>query len=439
MDARKTAESIFLGAVESVHPGKLISGYVKLKDFVLNIAGEEISTDNYNSIYLIGAGKASGTMAKAVEDILCGRVSGGVVIVKYGHSVNLKSSTIIEAGHPIPDENSFKATGEILKIAEKATEKDLVISLLSGGGSSLLADCPAGLAPSDIVEINNLLLLCGADISEINTVRKHLSGVKGGWLASVVYPATLINLMLSDVPGDSPDTIASGPFSPDPSTFSDAIRIIMRYSLEKKMPDRAMNYLMHGNEGAIPETPKPGDKIFSKVRNIIIGSNKTAVDAGARIAYAAGLRSVFLRYNLHGDTEEAAERITVEAIKIRNDQSVAKPACIIYGGETTVRVNGNGTGGRNQHFALQSAVRLIGQEGITILAGGTDGTDGPTDAAGALVDYGTLMKASALGMSAEKYLGGFDSFNFFREAGGHIITGPTFTNVMDLVIVILEN
>jgi len=438
MNYLEIAEKIFIHAVKRVHPEKLIKDHVKLLGSVLTIDSLELLLKKINNIYIIGAGKATAAMASGIEEMLGNRLSGGHIVVKYNHSLKLKYIEVTEAGHPVPDSNGFKATREIIKIADKASENDLIICLLSGGGSALLSDYPEGSTENDMIKLNDLLVRSGADIGEINTVRKHLSRVKGGQLARVVFPATLVNLMLSDVPGDSPEIIASGPTYPDSSTFNEAIKILEKYHLSDAVPPGLMNYLMEGLKGMKPETPKPGDPVFKKSYNFLIGTNKTALEAARDKAIQSGLNSYIIDDDLHGNVDEVALYLVETAIRYKENIKAAKPACLLFGGETTIAVKGNGLGGRNQHLALSCAVLLQNQSGITILAAGTDGTDGATDAAGAVVDCRTVNKALLKNQNPQSYLMNFDSYHFFRNSGGHIITGPTMTNVMDIVVVIVE-
>lgn len=438
MNSRQKAELIFLEAIRSVLPEKLIRNSMSLSGTTLRIGNLNFDTEELENIYVVGAGKASAAMAHYVENILGQHITRGHVTVKYGHSCKLKKINVTEAGHPLPDENSFRATSDIQTIVEKAGEKDLVVCLISGGGSALMSDLPEGLLPEDLIIVNNLLVRCGASIHEINTVRKHLSGIKGGQLARLAWPATLVSLILSDVIGDSLDVIASGPTVPDPSTFSDALKILEKYNLIPDLTEGVLRYIRDGVDGRHPETPKPGDQIFSRTSNVLIGTNLTALGAARSFAFDEGFDTTIVTNRMSGNSVEMAYDIAESAIRYKNDNSVKKPACLLYGGETTLKVEGLGMGGRNQHMALCAAVRLKETNGITLLAAGTDGTDGPTGAAGAVVDSDTIKHAVSVGEDPEKYLMEFDSYNFFRKTGGHIITGPTYTNVMDIVIVLIE-
>jgi glycerate 2-kinase len=436
MDFKKVAEQIFLAGIESVLPDQLIHKQIFIKDFVLFISSYQFPLNSINRIFAIGAGKASALMSKEIESILGDHITDGHAVTKYGHTCELKYITLSEAGHPIPDNNGYLATKKILKIAEHAEERDLIICLLSGGGSALLTDFPEGATLNDIIITNDLLTKSGADIKEINTVRKHLSNVKGGQLAKAAYPAHLVSLILSDVVGDSLDVIASGPTVPDPTTFVDAISVLKKYGLFSKVPTQVLDHLQKGVNQLYLETPKPGDSFFNNTKNLIVGNNKIALEASSQKAKTMGLNPIIITSTLQGDTIKIAEQLIDTALKFQSDNAIKKPCCLLFGGETTLKVNGSGVGGRNQHLALYAASLLKNKKGIILLSGGTDGNDGPTSAAGAVVDSKTIE--SALDMNTEKYLGNFDSFHFFEKAGGHIITGPTMTNVMDLIVVIVE-
>ncbi len=438
MNYRTIAEQIFLAGVGSVTPQNLIVRQMSLTGDYLNIGSRIFDLTSINNIYVIGAGKASAKMGAEVERILGGRITSGHIVVKYGFSVDLNYIRVTEAGHPMPDSNGYKATGEILNIARLADVNDLVICLLSGGGSSLLADIPDDCTPDDMLKLNDLLINSGASISEINAVRKHLSRVKGGQLARSVYPADLVNLILSDVPGDPFDVIASGPTVPDPTTFMQAISVLSKFGLKEKAPHRIMKYLEEGTLGIREETPKDGDPIFEKTFNILAGSNKTALDAAGRRAMDFNINAMIIDDQLQGDVKDIADYLVGVALKFKSDKNEVKPVCLLFGGETTVKMTGKGKGGRNQHLALLSALLLKGNEGITILCAGTDGNDGPTGAAGAVVDSDTIPDAVLKKLDPQSYLMKFDSYNFFKKSGGHIITGPTLTNVMDIIVAIVE-
>ncbi len=438
MDSKTIAEQIFLAGIESVLPDAMIRRAVYISDTTLHISGMALPLDTIDHVYVIGAGKAVATMAKEIESILGDRITMGHVVVKYGHTCELEYIKISEAGHPVPDVNGYMATQKIAEIAKVANNNDLVICLISGGGSALLTDFPEGGTINDIIFTNNLLLKSGADIKEMNAVRKHLSKVKGGQLANAAYPATLVSLVLSDVIGDSLDAIASGPTVPDTTTFEDAMHVLEKYNLLTKIPEFHLDYLEKGVEGIYPETPKHGDPVFAKTYNIIIGSNKIALEAAYKKAVDFGLYAVIVTSDMYGNTIQVAGMLVETAVQFQNDPTIEKPCCLLFGGETTLQVTGSGVGGRNQHMALYSALLLQDKKGITFLSAGTDGNDGPTSAAGAVVDTKTREEALLKGLDIQTFLNDFDSFHFFEKTGGHIITGPTLTNVMDLVIIIIE-
>jgi len=432
------AKQIFTAGVGSVLPDKMIRKHLSISGSKLTVGILDIPLNEINNIYVIGAGKAGALMAAETEAILGNRITRGHVVVKYGSGCKHDRVIITEAGHPVPDKNGFAATKEILEIALEASENDLVLCLLSGGGSALLADHPEGSSPEEMMTVNNLLLRSGADINEMNAVRKHLSAIKGGQLAKAVYPATLVSLILSDVIGDPLDVIASGPTVPDPTTFSDALDVLERYGLTCQVPANILRHLKDGRLGKHPETPKAGDPVFTKTSNILTGTNNIALEAASARASGMGYNAIILDSRLQGDVLKVSEYLIETALIYQYDKTVTKPACLLLGGETTVKVTGNGSGGRNQHLALNTAFLLKDKPGITLLAAGTDGNDGPPDAAGAVVSSSTVTRAMAKNIDPGKYLEEFDSYNFFKNAGGHIITGPTMTNVMDMIVIIVE-
>lgn len=427
---------IYNAGIKSVTPNNLIYSNLKVEDGVLSIDDFSFSLSK-DKIWVIGAGKASALMAQAIENLLTDSIAGGCVIVKYNHTCELNKIKLIEAGHPTPDQNGVNGTNIIKEIVQKADKNDLIICLWSGGGSSLLADVPEGLTLEDIVYLNELLLRRGATINEINAVRKHLSLVKGGQLAQLASPTPILNLLLSDVIGDLPDVIASGPATADPTTFENAIWVLEKYQLIDEASPSIISYLKEGIEGIHAETNKAHDAVFEHVHEYIIGNNAIALQAAAQKAEELGYKTIVLSESMQGDDMEATEFIIQTAIdfKIENPDN---QLCLIMGGETTVTVNGDGIGGRNQHSALFAAMLLQNKPGIVFLSAGTDGTDGPTDAAGAWVDHSTLDKAISMGIDPLKAFRDCDSYPFFQKVGGQLITGPTFTNVMDLKIVLVH-
>jgi len=436
--SKHDAEQIFLAGVESVLPDKMMRKVFYLEKDTLHISNLSFQLADFQNIYVIGAGKASALMAKEIETVLGNRITKGHIIVKHGHGCTLEHILVTEAGHPTPDEPGFRATSEIVQLMHQVGEDDLVLCLISGGGSSLLTDYPEGSSPEDLILLNQLLLKSGADIQEMNSVRKHVSHIKGGQLARIIFPATLVSLILSDVIGDSLDVIASGPTSPDTATFGDALQILKKYNLTERIPSSILRHLTLGSQGLIAETPKTGDPAFRKTDNLIIGSNLIALQAASQKAIALGYNVSIVTSELNGDAALAAEQIVQNAILIQNDPSRPNPFCLLYGGETTVQVTGTGLGGRNQHLALCAAFLLEITEGITLLSAGTDGNDGPTDVAGAVVDGSTLQDVNTLKIDPRDYRNRFDSYHFFQQAGGHIRTGSTLTNVMDLIVVLIK-
>jgi glycerate 2-kinase len=438
MNNQETAEHIFLAGIKGVLPDKIISDLVSLNGPVLNVGYLSYDLKKINNIYIIGAGKASAALGHYIENILGSRITGGHIVTKYGYSCKLKRIIVTEAGHPIPDENSFRAAAYILNIADTASENDLVLCIWSGGGSALLADHPDSSSAQELMFFNDMLVSCGADITEMNIVRKHLSKVKGGQLLRHIWPATCVSIYLSDVIGDPPDIVASGPTSPDKSTFEDALRVLEKYNLKNDIPHSLLNYITEGVQGLHPDTPKPGDAIFTRSVSLLAGNNKMALKAAAKEAQKAGFSPFIVTSELMGDTSGACSFLIDTIIGYKNNNALQRPICLLFGGETTVKVTGNGHGGRNQHLALTAAMRLQDISGITLLSAGTDGNDGNTEMAGAAVDSETVHEALSMNVDPGRYLDGFDSFNFFKAIGGHISTGPTMTNVMDLVVVIIE-
>ncbi len=438
MNNREKAEHIFLAGVKGVLPGKLIGDLFTLRGSILKIGYQSFDLEKIENVYILGAGKASTAMAHYVEKTPGMKITEGHIITKYDHYCKLDKIKVTEAGHPLPDQNSFSATCEILQIADKASENDLVICLFSGGGSSLMADYPENTTPEEIIRLNKLLVHCGADIVEINSVRKHLSNVKGGQLAKRIWPASSVTLLISDVTGNKTDTIASGPTVPDTSTFSDALHVIEKYHLADEMSPGLLDYLNEGSMENRPETPKSDDPVFEKAVTLIAGDNKTALHSAKSEAEDLGFNTFILTDELFGDPEGACAWFKEMIFKHKNDDTVQKPVCLLFGGELTVNVTGEGKGGRNQHLALTAALRLGDIPGITFLSAGTDGNDGDTNMTGAVVHSETVHDALSNNIDPEEYLSGFDSFNFFKSAGGHIFTGPTMTNVMDIVVILIE-
>lgn len=411
---RRQALRIFQAALKAADPYQAV-----LRHF-------EMPRRNFRNIFVIGAGKASAPMARAIERLLGARIAGGEINVKDGHTAVLRRIRINECRHPIPDARGVAGARRIAQIASEAGPDDLVICLISGGASALLPLPAAGITLAQKQKVTRSLLECGASIHEINCVRKHISAIKGGQLARLVYPATLITLILSDVIGDNLDVIGSGPTVPDRSSIAHARAICAKYGI-------AVNL-----QGA-RETPKLGDRAFAKVTNVLVGSNALAVEAAEQEAQRHGFHTMVLSTSLQGEAREVARVHAAIAKEIHaHARPVARPACVISGGETTVTLRGKGLGGRNQEFALAAAIEIAGlQEDTLILSAGTDGTDGPTDAAGAIADGTTLARAESRGLNAAAFLRRNDSYRFFEAIGDLIKTGPTGTNVADIQLILL--
>ncbi|MBN1277699.1 MAG: glycerate kinase [Deltaproteobacteria bacterium] len=441
---RIDAAEIFMSSIEAVDPCRAVRRFMNIEDdtLILGVESHEnlkLNLKDFNSISIVGGGKATAPMARAVEDLLGERINRGFINVKYGFTEELAFTEITQAGHPLPDLEGVKGTRKITDLLKRSGEKDLIISLISGGGSSLLPFPAGDITLSEKKDITSRLLACGASIDEINTVRKHISFTKGGQMAKAAFPATIVNLMLSDVVGDKMDVIASGPFVPDTSTFEDALGIIEKYRL-KDVPSSVMAYLGAGIEGKSSETPKSDDQIFNKIHNFIIGSNIMALESAREKAEKLGYKALILSSMIQGETKEIALVHSAVAKEILNSGNpLSSPACIISGGETTVIIKGNGLGGRNQEFCLAAAIDLEGlPHCVVILSGGTDGNDGPTDAAGGIVDPDTVRRARNEGMEPVDFLNNNDSYNFLKNTQDLLLTGPTNTNVMDVRLVLVR-
>ena len=432
-ERRERALAVLSAALEAVDPAKAIKRQVSLSDQTLRIGEQTYDLGRYRNIYVIGGGKAGGSMAQAVEEVLGQRVTAGLVNVKYGYRVETQIIRLNEAGHPIPDAAGMAGTKQMAELARQATAEDLVICLISGGGSALMTLPAEGIALADMKSLTDAFLRCGATINEINAVRKHLSQTKGGNLARLAYPAEIVTLILSDVVGNPLDVIASGPTVPDNTTFADAYGVIEKYGLLEELPRPIVEHLQQGKEGLITETPKEGDEVFARTYNLIIASNKVAAEAATTKAKELGFHSLLLSTFVEGEAREVAKVFAAVAKEIlHSDRPVGRPACMVAGGETTVTVRGNGLGGRNQELALSAALEIASLEDVMIIPLATDGTDGPTDAAGAIADGSTLRRAQEAGLSATQYLADNDSYHFFQQLGDLLITGPTNTNVNDL-------
>ncbi len=435
---RNDGMDFFTHALRAVDPVEAVKRCLKVEGGDLTVDGKAYSLRDYDHIYVTGAGKAGASMALAVEAILGDRITKGVINVKYGHVSQLKRVKLNEVGHPIPDEKGVSGSEEIAELLEQLGENDLAICLISGGGSALLPAPAQGISLEDKQRITNLLLECGANINEINAIRKHISKLKGGGLARLAYPSTLVALILSDVVGDPLDVIASGPTVPDKSTFGDCMGILRKYDLLDRIPESIRARFKRGIQGEIEETPKAGNPIFEKTHNVIIGSNIIAVKAAEQRARELGYHPLILSTYIEGETREVAKvHAAIAKEIIKTNHPIGPPACIISGGETTVTIRGKGLGGRNQEFVLAAALDIQELKGVVVLSAGTDGTDGPTDAAGAIADANTIRRAHELGLDATAHLNDNDSYHFFEKIGDLLITGPTNTNVMDLRLILV--
>lgn len=435
---RTDAREIFMAGVAAVEAAAAVHRHCRMEGgaFVVDDVAYDIS--RFNRVFVIGAGKAGASMAGAIEDLLGDAVTDGVVSVKYGHGKPLSRVRVMEGGHPVPDESGEAAARAVVETAGGAGEGDLVICLISGGGSALLPLPVDGVSLADKQETTKILLACGATIHEINTIRKHISAVKGGGLARAVHPARLMTLILSDVVGDDLDVIASGPTVPDSSRFEDCMRVFDTYGIADKVPPSVRRHIQRGVTGEIPDTPKRGDPVFSGVQHAIVGSNAESVSVAADKARSLGYHTMVLSTLLEGETADVAKVHAGIAKEIlRSGQPLSAPACLLSGGETTVTLRGDGLGGRNQEFVLAAAIELAGIAGVVVLSGGTDGTDGPTDAAGAIADGETHGRAETLGLVPHRHLAGNNAYPFFEQLGDLIKTGPTNTNVMDLRVVLV--
>ncbi|HTC87943.1 MAG TPA: glycerate kinase [Bryobacteraceae bacterium] len=424
---RRQALRIFRAALKAAAPAEAVLRHVRLDRDTLIAGGRRYRLSSFRNIYVIGAGKASAQMARAMERLLGARITAGEINVKDGHGAPLRRIQINECGHPVPDQRGVDGARRIARMASQATADDLIVCLISGGASALLPLPAPPITLAEKQKTTRLLLHSGASIHEMNCVRKHISQIKGGQLARLAYPATLLTLILSDVIGDDLDVIGSGPTVPDRSTLADARAIFKKYGIGNKL------------RAASQETPKPGDRIFEKTHHVIVGSNALAVDAAEAEARLLGFHTLVLSTFLEGEAREIARVHAGIAKEIRaTGRPVKTPACVISGGEPTVTIRGKGLGGRNQEFALAAALDIAGLQNVVILSAGTDGTDGPTDAAGAIADGTTLVRAQALGLNAPAFLANNDSYRFFEATGDLVKTGPTGTNVADVQLLLVR-
>jgi hydroxypyruvate reductase len=420
---RRQALAIFKAALRAANPAEAVARALAQEDY-----------SRYRHIYVVGAGKAGASMARAAERVLGRRIARGLLNVKDGPIAPLRRIELHECGHPVPDQRGVDGARRIAEIAAAAGADDLVLCLISGGASALLPLPADPITLDEKQEVTKLLLACGASIHEINAVRKHISQIKGGQLARLAYPAQVLALLLSDVIGDNLDVIGSGPTAPDASTFALARAILEKYGIFDRTPASIRERIEGGARGRLPETPKPGDPLFKHVRNVVIGSNRLAVDAAAARARQLGFRTLVLSTFIEGETREIARMHAAIAQEIVHaGRPLKPPACVITGGETTVTIRGDGLGGRNQEFVLSAAIDISGLPNVAVLSAGTDGSDGPTDAAGAIADGRTLARNP----HAPEFLARNDSYRYFESLGDLVVTGPTNTNVMDVRLILV--
>ncbi|KPL07576.1 glycerate kinase [bacterium SM23_57] len=430
---------ILAAALDAVDPITAVNNHLARRDEELLISNKQYNLKDYERVFIVGFGKASIPMSQAAIEILGDHFTSGIAITKsfppqfHNFHPNL---SIIKASHPIPDESCQISANQIIELLTKTTERDLVIFLISGGGSALLTAPTPDVELGDIIELTKTLLDCGASIDEINTVRKHLSLVKGGGLARLAAPSQVVALILSDVVGDPLDMIASGPTIADPTTFDDALSILNKYQIISHLPETIIDHLTRGKNGEIPETPKAGDPIFRKTQNSIIGNNFQAAQAAIKQAGFYGLNTLLLTTSLEGEARHAGHFLASIARQIdATGDPVQRPACVVAGGETTVTITGGGKGGRNQELALSTVVKMAGLDGAFLITLATDGEDGPTDAGGAVVVGDSLSRAQLKGLDPIEFLSRNDSYHFFDLLGDNLKPGSTSTNVGDLTFI----
>ena len=420
----KNTQELVDASLEASSPQNAVRRHMIREGDWLRVGDCTYHLPDFKRVLIIGFGKAAAAMAQAAEGLLGNWLTGGLVVTHYGHALPLQDIEIVEAGHPLPDENGVVGAERMLEFVGQPLDSDLIIALISGGGSTLFTLPVPGVTLSDLQVVNELLLLSGADIHQFNAVRKHLSQVKGGRLAQRLYPAQVVSLLLSDVLGNDESVIASGPLAPDPSTFEEVWDILDEFRLSEELPGAVRGYLRRGARGEIADNPDRGDRVFERIESVIVGDNQLAAQAALARAEELGFAAQMLTPGLKGEAREAAQWVVAGA-----------PVCLVGGGETIVRVRGDGKGGRNQELALAAAVEMAvgNDEKARLVTLATDGRDGPTDAAGAFAESDSVARAAGLGIDALQYLENNDSYSFFSVLGDLIVTGPTGTNVNDLV------
>jgi glycerate 2-kinase len=435
--ARPLLHKLIAAGLKTADPYHALLNSISLNKHSLRVGRRTYNLSHIDRIVVVGAGKASARMAQALETALGPRLDDGLVIVKTGHTLATKRITVLEASHPIPDRAGLHATQRLLRLTQCLTPRDLLIVLLSGGASSLLPAPVAGVTLPDKQRTTRLLLHSGATINEMNVVRKHLSLIKGGGLAASTR-AKIVTLLLSDVIGDDLGSIGSGPTAGDLSTFADAVGVLQRYRSWRAVPKAVRRYLDRGRKGDATETLKPGSRRLRSVQHHIIGNNRIMLDAVARAAQQADLHTKFVSHPITGEARVAVKQLTDLAKAIAEGHGILKrPCCVVAGGETTVTVTGRGKGGRAQEFAASAALEIAGLPNTWIVALGTDGTDGPTDTAGAIVTGSTVARAKRLGIDLRSSLDRHNTYPALKALGCHIYTGPTGTNVNDLYLLLL--
>jgi glycerate 2-kinase len=433
MNHRETIDRIFCAALAAVDP------FMALTPHLLQVR-ELYRTGGFDRLVVAGFGKAAIPMALAAEEMLGPDIASGLVIVPHQTrptALPVKIE-IARGGHPHPDRDGLAAAQRIMALAQEADAKTLFLLLVSGGGSALCTAPAEGITLDEKLETSRRLMEAGADIVALNTVRKHLSRIKGGQLAALAYPARIVTLAISDVPGDRPEVIASGPAYPDPTTYADAVAVLERLGVAEQVPAPVRERLIRGAAGELPETPKPGEAIFASVTTILVARNGDAIEAAARAARHEGWKVHLLEDPVEGEARDAGRKLAALAMRERELLAAGERLCLIGGGETTVRVVGKGKGGRNQELALAFAMAIEGVAGVTFLSAGTDGIDGPTDAAGGIVDGNTAALAKAAGLDPGRFLEENDAYTLLDRCAGLLRTGPTGTNVMDLQIALVS-
>lgn len=430
---------ILAASINAVDPAHAVTNFLKRDQNQIHVGKKSYALKSIQRVFLIGFGKASLPMGQAAAEIIGDRLTQGILITKTHPSqftIQDSSFTIFEAAHPVPDEYGVEGARQIIDLLQATTPEDLVIFLISGGGSALLTAPVPDISLADLKNLTKILLACGADINELNALRKHLSQVKGGNLARMAYPAQVISLILSDVIGDPLDVISSGPTSPDTSTYANAIEILNKYNIAKEMPSSILTHLQRGASGDIPETPKESDPVFERCQNIIVGNILKAAQTALKQAEREGFNTLLLTTRLKGEASQIGPNLAAIAQQINaSGDPIPRSACIIAGGESTVTLQGDGHGGRNQEVALSAVVDLAGLRDTFLITLATDGDDGPTDAAGAVVSGNTLGLANDRDLDPAKFQINNNSYQFFDQLGDLLKPGPTLTNVNDLAFI----